>query len=205
MLSPSDASIIAELTATPPPKGFLVTASRDAHPAITYRTAGLVGIAVFFAVWLTGWTAACVFATYALITGRGHFAINGGLVTSGLWLSDLGVLAHVLWFFFSETTVTFYPDRLLVERRLARYCRRDETTRQSIRAVRQVQDGGRQDSFPTWGLLVDSDGETQLLSRQLAEKSAWLGPIVAHWAGVEYQSSFQEKYEKIQPVVSRNR
>jgi hypothetical protein len=42
--------VLAGPTATEPPTAFVVTASRDGYPGVTYRTTGMIGVAVFFAL-----------------------------------------------------------------------------------------------------------------------------------------------------------
>ncbi len=183
--------ILAELTATEPPKGFLVTASLDGYPAVTYKTTGMIGIAVFFTVWLTGWTTACVLMSYKMFFTGQPFHFPQLLFLIIFWSAEFAVIGTVLWLFFSETVITFYPDRLLVERSLHKYHKRWQMTRQNIEAVWQIKDGGEgRDSFPSWGLVMGGkDREIKLLARQKFEKSAWLGPIVARWAGVNYEAS----------------
>jgi hypothetical protein len=60
--------------------------------------------------------------------------------------------------------------------------------RVEVTAVRQVKDGGDgEDSFPSWALAVVGRTEMRVLSKQPIEKSAWLGLIVARWAGVTFE------------------
>ena len=66
-----------------------------------------------------------------------------------------------------------------------------------------MRDGGQgDDSFPSWGLEVeadtntnpniDTDRKTTLLYRQPYEKSRWLGQVVARWAEVEFVEAAKE-------------
>ncbi len=183
--------VLAELTATEPPKGFRVTASRDGYPELTYKTTGMVAVAVFFAVWLTGWTTGCVLMSHQMLFTGQPFRFSQLLLLIIFWGAEFAVIGTVLWLFCSETMITFYPDRLLVERTLHKYQKRWEMARKDIEGVWQIKDGGEgRDSFPSWGLIVAAKStEIKLLFRQKFEKSAWLGPIVARWAGVEYQAS----------------
>lgn len=190
--------ILSDLTATQPPKGFLVTASRDGYPALEYRTKGMIGIAVFFFFWLAIWTPGCVLMTQQAFFGKNSPEYLLMLFSLPFWAAEIGVIAYVLWLFFSVTAFTFYPDRLLVERTLYKYQRRREIPRSAIKIVRQIKDGGEgEDSFPSWGLVVEGATDLKLLSRQKIEKSAWLGPIIARWAGVEYESSLKKKYDEL--------
>lgn len=92
-------------------------------------------------------------------------------------------------YWWSVIVFTFRPDRLVVERRsffgFFGYDR-SEFPKQGIRVVRQVPTW---EYDPTWELVIEG-GEGQssgkLLSRQLLDKSDWLGPLVALWAGVAF-------------------
>ena len=54
-----------------------------------------------------------------------------------------------------------------------------------VRRLVQVQDGGKgDDSFPTWGLRVETTiRKTSLIYRQPYQQSLWLGHVLAKWAG----------------------
>ena len=80
MASTPPPNVLADLTAGEPPKGFFVTVSRDGYPALVYRTTGMIGIALFFTLWLSGWTAACGLFTYQMIfTARRELPACGGI------------------------------------------------------------------------------------------------------------------------------
>lgn len=164
--------------------------------AITYRTAGMRSLAVFFFVWLIVWTIVCGFFTYKVLFG-GLGADCIGLLFI-FWGGELAVLGIMLVHFRTLTAFTFYPDRLVLERTLLHSRRQLSIPKEEIEVVRQIKDGGEDDdSFPSWGLAVEGRSNIDLLSRQDIEKSAWLGPIVAHWAGVEYVSSNKKNYEEV--------
>ena len=187
MLSTLPPDILADLTATEPPKGFFVTASRDGYPAVIYKTTGQTPVAVFFTLWLSIWTVACVAMAYQAFF-KGPINYQMALMAIPFWAAEVGVIALVLWMFFSVTTFIFYPDRLAIEKTLGKYQRRQEIAKGDVKGIRQVKDGGEgRDSFPSWGLVVATTVPNKILSRQKIEKSAWLGPIVARWAGMEYE------------------
>jgi hypothetical protein len=87
---------------------------------------------------------------------------------------------------------TFRPDRLVVERRGFFGYDRREFPKQAIHALRQVPNAVDWESLeygPTWDLFIEwGEGRVKatLLSGQLLDKSDWLGPIVARWAGVAF-------------------
>ena len=109
------------------------------------------------------------------------------------WAGGVWVLGYALWRFHATTKLTFSADCLLLERRLFLYKDRCSVWKREIERLRQVKDGGEgEDDFPSWGLSLDAARTVRVLSRQEIEKSAWLGPIVAQWAGVEYRK-WEEK------------
>ena len=172
--------------------------SRDGHMAIAYRTTGMGCLAVFLFVWLSGWTVGCVLFTYKALFGQAGIDYGGLLFMIPFWCAEFLVLGYALWHFRSITMFTFYPDRLLIERTLLRYRRQRSIPKQEVDVVRQIKDGGEgEDSFPSWGLAIEGRTNIKLLSRQAIEKSAWLGPIVARWAEVEFESSHKKKYEEV--------
>jgi hypothetical protein len=172
--------------------------SRDGHMAVAYRTTGMGCLAVFLFVWLCGWTIGCVFFTYKALFGESGIDYGGLLFMVPFWCAEFLVFGYMLWHFRSITMFTFYPDRLVIERTLLHYRRQRSIPKEEIEIVRQIKDGGEgDDSFPSWGLAIEGRSNIKLLSRQEIEKSAWLGPIVARWAGVEYESSNKKKYEEV--------
>lgn len=90
--------------------------------------------------------------------------------------------------------LAFLPERLVVERRLFGLPVRHRVwVRREIRRVCQVRDGGRPyDSFPSWGLWIDGAGAGALLTQGTRGRSAWLGRLVARWAGVIYEEDVEE-------------
>jgi hypothetical protein len=109
------------------------------------------------------------------------------LFLTPFWMIEIGMVLYVAWFFRSVTVFVFEPDQLLAERSLLWYRRRRVFPRQGLVVVKQVKDGGEDDSFPSWGLALVGEKEEPIISRQPIEKSDWLGPIVAEWAGVDFQ------------------
>ena len=87
-----------------------------------------------------------------------------------------------------RTVLTFTEQALRIEHR-ALLSRRSKTcSRQAVRSVTQVQDGGQQsDSFPSWGLMVEAHEQLILLHREASHRSRWLGPVIAAWAAVPYR------------------
>ncbi len=156
---------------------------------IRYRTRGMGCLALFFAVWLSIWTACCVLFTYAALFDQQDVDWLGLLFMVPFWVAEFGVAGYVAWFFGSVTRFTFGPEELVAERSLWRFRRRKVFHRGEVTAVRQVKDGGDvvDDSFPSWALDIICRAEVRVLSRQPLDKSSWLGPIIAQWAGVGFE------------------
>jgi len=170
----------------PAPAGFAVAVD-DRRCVVRYRTTGMRTLGCFAAVWLGVWAIGVGLSSYRVVVdGRGD---AGFLLWLGFaWGVEVVSIALVLWYFRAVTEFRFEPARLVVEQSLWRLRRLRVIPAADVRAVEQVKDGVEgDDSFPSWGLvLVLAAGRVTLLAWQPADKSAWLGPVVARWAGVSY-------------------
>ena len=177
------------------PEGFQVTTSRDGHVVINRRRVGppwfMWTFYVFSGVWLLGWLFTAVFLTYQALAVRKvplWFAVLwwvGGIVVSryvfGTAWSRLSSL----------TSYAFLEDKLLVENIFLTRRTRRNVDKRDVRIVRQVYDGGKVDDLVThsWGLLLECPAKFKILSHEEFDTSAWLGPLVAQWAGVSFESA----------------
>lgn len=174
-----------------PPSGFRVIEPGD-RIVIVYSPQGMGCMKAFFVVWLGAWAAGTLALTAAFLRGEMNkpSPVPPSLFVLVFWASLIGVGLFAAWLFFGKTMVILTEDRLTVVRALGRWLRSRETPKAEIRGVTQVQDGGRgDDSFPSWGLRVDATRNATVLYRQESEKSAWLGRVLAGWAGVPYHPS----------------
>jgi hypothetical protein len=182
-----------------PPRGFEVKTADDGSPVILYRTRGMGCSAAFFAGWLTIWGLVCVGGAYEALVAPAGMNLLLALFILPFWVIGFLVAGYVAWYFFSATRFTFGPDLLVVERSLWRFRRKRQFGRAEVTVVRQVKDGGEgEDSFPSWALAVVGRKEIRVLSKQPLDKSAWLGPIIARWAGVPFEpwkADPEPKYE----------
>ena len=180
-----------------PPRGFQVGSSEAGDLQIRYRTTGMGCVAVFFAVWLSFWTVGCL-----AFTCVGIFKLDGIgwlilLFMVPIWMIDVATFAFVAWYFRSITIVQFGPEELVIERSLLWIRRRRNFPRAELKEIKQVKDGGEgEDSFPSWGLALIAGTEVHVLWRQPIDKSDWLGPIIADWAGVEFEPAKVRKIER---------
>ncbi|MBI3870598.1 MAG: hypothetical protein HY299_18880 [Verrucomicrobia bacterium] len=177
------------------PEGFQVTTSRDGDVVINRRRVGppwfMWTFYLLFGGWLLGWLFAGPFLTYQALAVR----------KAPLWLAVLWWVCGIVifrygfgtawWRLWSVTAYTFHGDKLLVENIFLTRRTRRKVDKRDVRIVRQVYDGGKVDDLVkhSWGLLLEGAGEFKLLAHEEFETSAWLGPLVAQWAGVNYESS----------------
>jgi len=161
-------------------------------------------IEVFLISSLVVWTGICLYLPYALYRDFGSDKWTGHLVLTLVMFFAEGVLIILLcWRRYGQTMVYLTRRELIVKKVLFSWEREVECERNRIQIVRQIKDGGQvqdsrtvggrirtsKDTFPTWGLVVEADTNVMVLSRQNIEKSAWLGPIIAEWAGKPYIES----------------
>lgn len=177
------------------PEGFHVMTSRDGHVVINRRRVGppwfMWTFYFLFGGWLLGWLFAGAFLTYQALAVR----------KVPLWLAVLWwvcgivifryVFGNAWWRLSSVTSYTFHEDKLLVENIFLTRRTSRKVDKRDVRIVRQVYDGGQVDDLvtPSWGLLLECPGNLMLLSHEEFGTSAWLGSLVAQWAGVRYESS----------------
>ena len=182
------------VTATAP-AGFRVTTPLDNLLVIERRRIGprwfMRTFYALFTVWLLGWILTGIFLSY-----QATAASKVPLWLAALWwisgiIGFRYVFGYALWRLRSVTSYTFSEDELLVENTFLTRRTRRKVARREVRAVRQVYDGGQVDGLVThsWGLVVEAPDKLALFAHEGFETSAWLGPIVARWAQVTYESS----------------
>ena len=168
------------------PEGFQVTTSRDGHLVINRRRVGPPWLMWTFYFVSGGFLLGSLFA--------GAFLTYQALVTRKvpLWLAVFWCVCGIVVFPFvfgplfrrlhSVTSYTFDEDQLVIENIFLTRRTSRKVDKRDVRIVRQVCENG-------WGLLLECPGKLKLLSHEEFETSAWLGPLVAQWAGVSYESS----------------
>jgi hypothetical protein len=184
-----------------PPSGFELATNNDGNPVILYRTRGAGLTAVFSAGWLTVWAVGCTWVTYeALLTPAG-VDLGLTLLVLPFWAALVFVLGFCAWYFLSVTRFTLGPEMLVTERFLWRIRRRRQFPRSEVIAIRQVEHTGEEvDSRPSWGLAVVGRAPVRVLSHQPLAKVAWLGPVIARWAGVPFELATgpaETRYEEL--------
>ncbi len=174
------------IATTNPPDGFQVKTAREGQLVINHRRVGPPWFMwTFYFVsggWLLGWLLACVFLTYQALAAR----------KVPLWVAVLfwvcGIVGFryvfilLFWRLHSVTSFIFYEDQLVIENIFLTRRTSRKVDKRDVRIVRQVCENG-------WGLLLEGPANLKLLSHEEFQTSAWLGSLVAQWAGVSYEPS----------------
>lgn len=174
-----------EITTGPVPDGFRTASSGSGELVIHHKRVGGC-LNLFMIVFLAIWTFSCVTVLpLALMNEKDPrlwwFPIAfmvGEVVTA--WL--------VVYLVFCRKTYVIGNNEMSVTTTVGRYRKSEVIRKVHIRRLVQIQDGGvGEDSFPTWGLEVQTTiGRRCLVFRQPHEQSLWLGGVVAKWAGVDF-------------------
>ena len=178
-----------------PPKGFKVIAASSGFVEIEYRRTGMKAMNGFLIVWLTIWTAACVFLL--------HSYLNGGVMDDGdpmpfwfvavFWAAELLVGWFLLYSLFCRKVFKIDYQALSMDVNVLGLRWRKSLQLKSVIELQQVQDGGKgEDSFPSWGLkaIGEEDHDTKvinLISRQPHSRSIWLGTVLAEQLNVPFK------------------
>ena len=173
----------------PIPPGFTLDADGSDAIVIRHRRTGMGCMNAFLLVWLVGWTAGCI--SFFMVQPENIRWQSCGppppWVGVIFWSCDIFVGLIAAYLFFSRKTFRIDRHVLAVETRLLGLKWTCAIARGSIRRLVQIKDGGEgEDSFPSWGLVVEGDRKTTLLARQPHDRSRWLGDTLARWAGVEF-------------------
>ncbi len=170
-----------------PPDGFRLEYSEIGNPLLKYRTKGMKQVMIFFIIWLSIWTSACVFFTNHALTAPGGIKVGLLLFMVPFWAAEFITIGYVIWYFGSVISYEFQPEKLIVSRNCFMYRKQRELLKNQISKIKQVKDGGEgEDTFDSWGIIVEADKKYKILYRQQAEKSEWVGRIIEKWSQKEY-------------------
>lgn len=172
----------------PVPPGFTLHISDRHRLVIHYRWSGMGALTAFLVVWLSGWSLGCVALLHAYLNPGPGDPVPLAVLMS-FWTAEIIVFGLLVYLHISRKTFTLDAQSLTIHTQLWRWQWQRVIHKHQIAELIQVQDGGKgRDSFPSWGLhLVGfSKARLKLVSRQPYEKSAWLGQVIAQWAGAPY-------------------
>ena len=185
-----------EVSDDPPPRGFQVGTSEAGDLQIRYRTTGMFGYSVALVLLVGVGAIICLRYTVDALTNPSGIDWQTLLIVSPFWMIDVATSFGVAWYLRSITTFTFLLGELTIERSLFWYRRQRVFPRNEIGAVKQVEDlVDTQNSCSSWSLTLIAKNEVRVLSQQPIDKSDWLGPIIAEWAGVVFEQAKVRKCE----------
>jgi hypothetical protein len=178
------------------PKGFRVTDGPAGSVWIEYRPSKVSGPAWFFIIWVVLVSVGVVGSTYEFYSQFDSPASFVRHLTSISWLGWLIVMITAMlmlglpavalsWFLFGKSRFRLSENGLSVQKRLFFGHRTRFVPRDAMLRFTQVKDGGSRgkirwsddDSFPTWGLILNAKQDTNVQNRQLIDQSSWTGMI----------------------------
>lgn len=182
-----------------PPKGFSVSKTFDWDTVIEYRPKGMFALRIFFAVFILIWTIGCIFLIDRTIHGGKEWNNSEfNFIKNLFWFGEVFIIFQCIYIFNKVTRIVLYSDSISVSHTLFGIGFSRKIDKSSIKSVAQIKDGGGgDDSFPSWGLIVEGRRNLRVLSRQEYEKSEWLGQVIADWAGVRYDANDEKIYDQI--------
>lgn len=170
-----------------PPDGFKLEYTEKGFPVVKYRTKGMTGAMIFFAIWLSLWTFSCIFFTNQAFSAPGGIKVGLLVFMMPFWAIEFFTIGYVIWYFASIMSFEFQSEKLIVARTCLLYKKQRDLLKNEIRKIRQVKDGGEgDDSFDSWGIIVEADKKYKIFYRQQAEKSEWVGRTIGKWSQKEY-------------------
>lgn len=176
------------------PKGFWLG---DDPSVLYYRTSGRLRTTVGLSIWILWFSfAAAILVYHAAFDALDENSVYVRVAAAFMLLLVGSCAIGIAWEFWSLTRLWIAGDLLVFERSLWRYRKRRIVNQHAIRAVEQVQwftADGYPDNPRSWDLVVVGEEKVVVLYRQNIDKSDWLGPIIAAWAGVPFERSTNAK------------
>jgi hypothetical protein len=173
------------------PKGFKVSKEPFGSTWIEYRPGEVSGPARFFIIWVVFVTIACIGSTfeyYSQFNSMASFVRRLMSITLLGWLV-LGIVAILMmvlpaaamcWFLFGKSRFGLSRNGLSIQKILFLWHRTRFVPREEMLRFTQVKDGGRgendwpeDDSFPTWGLILNAKQDEKMQRKQLSAKKFW--------------------------------
>lgn len=172
-----------------PPPGFQVVRLGEDFLTIRYRQTEFGCGGVFFSVWLAGWTIGCIMGLSDYL--RGTKMTDGTPIplwqVGIFWLAEVVVGRLFITWLFERRSFQIRGDTLTIDGDLLGRITRTVVSRASITSVRQVKDGEDWEIFPSLDLCTNTEKSHKLLRRPPREQSAWLGQVIADWAGTKFE------------------
>jgi len=162
--------------------------------AVHFKPTGMGCMWLFLVVWLTGWTATCAFLAYNLVNqlfiGDWESIGLGALFLIAFGFFEVVALYYFAKIFLCRKELLFNDQHLVIETRILKWRGTQVIARTAINSVAQVKDGGEdEDSFPSFGLNLNTDRKIEVITRQEHVKSRWLGGLIAEWSGAPFNQA----------------
>jgi hypothetical protein len=169
------------------PKGFKISKEPFGNTWIEYRPAEVSGPARFFIIWTVFVSIACIGSTYEFYS---QFNSMASFVSHLMGISFLGwfvlgivvILMMVLpavalfWFLIGKSSFELSSSGLSIQKSLLFWHRTRFVPREEMLRFTQVIDGGSDDdSFLTWGLVLNAKQDVNVQRKQHTALSSWSG------------------------------
>ncbi len=180
------------------PKGFRVTDDPAGSAWIEYRPSDVSGPARFLIIWVVLVSMGFIGSTYEFYSRFNSPASFVRHLTSVSWLVWLAVMIIAIivlglpvialsWFLFGKSRFGLSRNGLSIQQQLFFWHRTRFVPRDAMLRFTQVKDGGSRgkirgdddDSFPTWGLILNAKQDANVQVRQLLDKSSGLGMVLS--------------------------
>jgi len=197
------------------PRGFRVTDEPAGSAWIEYRPSDVSGPARFFIIWVVLVSIGFVGSIYEL---SGKFNSPASFVRYLMGVSWLGWLVAMIatmimlglpaialfWFLFGKSRFGLSRNGLSIQQQLFFWHRTRFVPRDAMLRLTQVKDGGSRgkihgsddDSFPTWGLILNAKQDANVQVRQLVDKSNGLGMVLSELTAELDRMSAKQSVDK---------
>jgi hypothetical protein len=186
------------------PKGFKVSKEPFGNTWIEYRPAEVSGPARFFIIWTVFVSIACIGSTYEFYSQFNSMAffVRRLMSISLLGWLVLGIVAIIMlvlpavamcWFLFGKSRFGLSSSGLSIQKSLLFWHRTRFVPRDEMLRFTQVKDGGSDDdSFLTWGLVLNAKQDMNVQRKQRTAMSIWSGMS----DNLEYLSALDPSVDK---------
>lgn len=209
-----------------PPKGFTYSA-RDTQCVIEHTRTGMHEMNWFLLKALLFW--GICFSTVIKSCFDWFFNVKQPLVPT--WVVLLAVLPQIyfvlllMYLFYARTKFVLANETLEITTKVFVNVWRVSIPQDNITKIQQIQDGGgaeNEDSFPSWGLRIESAAlvsgpirlmlgwsrseiprERTILYRLPYDNSEWLAGVLASWCGIEAKYCAKPSLERASSDAER--
>ncbi len=138
---------------------------------------------IFLIVWVSFWTPFCIIIFEETILKNSSIIDHPSdyFMLIGFLAGEITVLYTLMKIFFGRTYFILEEKKLKVTHHLFGWSKSHVFPLNEISGFNRIKDGGEEDTFPSWGLIVNAKKSIKVLSRQEPEKSIWLKKLLYSW------------------------